>query len=377
MIEISLLDQVEHFDGLEDAWDRLVSDSAEDNPFRRWLWTRIWWKHYGQNRRLAILLVREAGALIGIAPLFVDVKSSRFAARDLRFLGGTDVCSEYLGLIIRRGLEPRVVPAILRFLFDDWNHQWDMLRWTDIPADSSEVTLIDAFLAERDLAHARRIGTSNLLVCLPSTWDRYIAGLSSKRRTKVRRICREFDELPDAEFVTVDSTDQLPRAWNELRTLHNRHWEEAGLEGRFASPQFDAFHNDLAKEYLKRRMLLLGSLRVKDKAVASCYGFRLGNTIYEYQRGHDPAWIKRRPGHALQFHMFRNSIERGTRRWDYLRGDYAHKRDWANDQRSTIQFIVPAPRVLMVGRCYLEQALRSIRLRLGRWRRHAAGLASK
>jgi CelD/BcsL family acetyltransferase involved in cellulose biosynthesis len=369
MIEVSLLDLDEQLDGLEDVWDRLAGDSAEDNPFRRWLWARTWWKHYGQNRRLAILLAREAGAVVGIAPLFVEPRSSWFATRDLRFLGGTDVCSEYLGLIIRRGLEPQVVWSFLRFLFDEWNHEWDALRWTDIPKESPEVDLIQAFLAERGLAGGWRAGTQNLFLRFPSTWDQYLSGLSSKRRTKVKRICREFKDLAGTEFAIVDSADQFPRAWDELRMLHNRHWREVGLVGRFVSRPFDAFHTEVAAEFLKRKMLLLGSLRIEDNAVASCYCFRLGNTVYEYQRGHDPAWIKRRPGHALQFHLFQAAIERGARCWDYLRGDYDHKRDWAKERRTTIDFAVPVPRALMVERYHVEQVLGSARRRLGKWRR--------
>ena len=98
---------------------------------------------------MAILLACEEGRLHGIAPLFLAVRALPFVRGDVGFLGATDICSEYLGLIIRRGYEERIVPAFMQFLFDHWGDSWDVLRWTDIPANSPQITLIDEFIAAR------------------------------------------------------------------------------------------------------------------------------------------------------------------------------------------------------------------------------------
>lgn len=116
-------------------------------------------------------------------------------------------------------------------------------------------------------------------------------------------------------------------------------------------------------------MLLLASLRVDGVAIASCYGLRLGETVYEYQRGHDPAYSRMRPGHALQFYLFEHMIADGIRCWDYLRGDYPHKHDWANGNRRSIDLAIPAPRRAQLARYYLECSYRNARSRLGDLRR--------
>lgn len=167
-MDISVLERDEQWADLEAAWDELVAASTEDNPFRRWLWNWTWWKHYGQGRRLAILVARENGVLIGLAPFFLQDRASRPIGRTLRLLGSTDVCSEYLGLIVRRSTETRVVPALLAFLFDQWRQTWDMLHWTDLPSDGAEVPLIEAFLQDRGLPFARRPDSRNLRVHLPA-----------------------------------------------------------------------------------------------------------------------------------------------------------------------------------------------------------------
>lgn len=369
MIAISVLERDEQWAPLETAWDDLVAASAEDNPFRRWLWNWTWWKHYGQGRRLAILVARENGVLVGLAPLFLQIEPRRPVGRELRLLGSTDVCSEYLGLIVRRKAEEQVVPALLAFLFDHWHHAWDMLRWTDLPSDGVEVPLIRTFLEDRQLLFAQQPGCTNLRVQLPATWDEYLAQLSSKRRTKLRRVIREFDDLAAVEYFDPECVEEFSRAWDEMRELHNAHWQSEGQRGLFTIPQFNAFHSELARAYFERQMLVLGGLRVGGEAVASCYGIRLNETVYEYQRGHRPSWIASRPGHALQFHLFRRMMEQGVRCWDYLRGDYPHKRDWATDERNTASLVIPARRTLAVNRFYLEQTVGAVRSRFRAWRR--------
>jgi len=148
----------------------------------------------------------------------------------------------------------------------------------------------------------------------------------------------------------VENTGQLSRCWDELRDLNNRRRAELGQQGCFVDPRFDAFHTELVREYARREMLVLGVLRVAGRAVAGCYGIRLGETVYEYQRGSDLEWIKLRPGHALQFFLFERMILRGVRTWDYLRGDYRHKRDWSNGARHSIDFVISAPRRVPLAR---------------------------
>lgn len=372
MMDISVLERDEQLAALETAWDDLVAASAEDNPFRRWLWNWTWWKHYGQGRRLAILAARDNGVLVGLAPLYLHTEPLRPAGRELRLLGSTDVCSEYLGLIARRGTETEVVPALLTFLVDQWHQAWDMLRWTDLPADGVDVRPIEVFLQQRDLPFIQRPGCTNLRVHLPATWEEYLTQLSSKRRTKLRRVVREFEDLAEVEYIDPRTAEEFARTWDEMRELHNAHWQSEGQRGLFNLPQFNAFHSELSRAYFDRQMLVLSSLRVRGEAVASCYGIRLNETVYEYQRGHRPSWIASRPGHALQFHLFRHAIEQGVRCWDYLRGDYPHKRDWATDERSTRTLVIPARRTLAVKWLYLEQAVRRARTRLGMWRRRLA-----
>jgi len=369
MLQVDLIDNLEQWNLLAGEWDELVAACDHDNPFRGRSWLRTWWKHYGDGHSLRILTARDDNRLVGVAPLFIDVEHFPFRVRAIRFLGGTEVCSEYLGLLIEQGADERVVPAFFEFLLNDMGREWDVIRWTDIPADSRQLAVVEDDLVARDVSAIRSGGVSNWVVQLPDSWDVYLDGLSSSRRTKLRRIRREFADRENVEFEVVESESQFDRCWDELRTLHSLHWAAAGQPGCFADPRFDAFHTEVARDYLNRGMLVLASLRLDGNALAACYGFRQGDTVYEYQRGHDPDHLRLRPGHALHFHMLEWAVAHGISNWDYLRGDYKHKRDWATHNRSCVDLTIPAPRRAQLARFYLEHAYRTTRSRLGSLRR--------
>lgn len=357
-MDVSLVDSLQGLADLRGEWDALVAASEEDNPFRRWFWNFCWWKHFGRGRQLAVVAVRESGKLVALAPWFIERDHWWRGAHVVRFLGATDeVCAEHLGLLIERGREAALAPVLLDFFCREHARRWDVLRLTDLPAHSAQLPALEAFAIERRLTYRLRPDHLCRLVRFPADWESYLKSLPSKRRTKLRRIEREWDEVGDITLAVAESPADLPQLWSELRELHNLHWASQGIRGCFEVPAFDAFHTELVEHYLSQGKLLLASLRAHGRPITSSYSFRLGETVYEYQRGHDPQWLGRRPGHALQFMLFRYAVERGVRCWDYLRGDYEHKRDWSNDVRESVELQVASPRTVQVARFRMEGRL--------------------
>ena len=357
-MDVSLVDSAQAFADLQGDWDELVAASEEDNPFRRWFWNYCWWKHFGRDRQLAMVAVRESGKLVALAPWFIERDHWWRGARVVRFLGATDeVCAEHLGLLIQRGREEALAPVLLEYFCREHARRWDVLRLTDVPAHSAQVPALEAFALGRRLTYRLRPDHLCRLVRFPDSWERYLQSLPSKRRTKLRRIEREWNSQPHMTLAVAESPADLPPRWDELRRLHNIHWATQGMQGCFEVPAFDAFHSELIEYYLPQGMLLLATLHAHGQPITSSYSLRLGETVYEYQRGHDPQWLAQRPGHALQFMLFRYAVERGVRCWDYLRGDYAHKRDWSNDVRESVELQVASPRTVQVARFRMEGRL--------------------
>ena len=74
--------------------------------------------------------------------------------------------------------------------------------------------------------------------------------------------------------------------------------------------------------------------------VAAWYGFAWGDTVYFYQSGRDPAWERHSVGLVLMGTMIQRAIERGYRRFDFLRGADPYKRQWTTTDRMTEQITI-------------------------------------
>ena len=105
----------------------MLHASAADTPFLTHEWQPSWWACLCEGE-LFVITVRDSGALVGLAPLFI---LSQPASREdgqvrrlLRIIGGVDA-SDYLDLIAPCGREREVLDAVLDTLAQ--SDEWDVL----------------------------------------------------------------------------------------------------------------------------------------------------------------------------------------------------------------------------------------------------------
>jgi CelD/BcsL family acetyltransferase involved in cellulose biosynthesis len=94
-----------------------------------------------------------------------------------------------------------------------------------------------------------------------------------------------------------------------------------------------------------RDELWLTSLDIDGSPAAAWLGFAWRDTVYFYQGGRDPRWDAEGAGQVLTGAMVRRAIERGFRRYDFLRGRDDYKLSWTSKQRSIHELIVFRPGV--------------------------------
>lgn len=69
LLQIHVVDKLEDFEALSSAWNELLDISLDRHVFLTWEWQFTWWKHFGQGRQLNIVLVKDSGRIVAIAPL--------------------------------------------------------------------------------------------------------------------------------------------------------------------------------------------------------------------------------------------------------------------------------------------------------------------
>lgn len=340
-MDITLLDSPQEFNGLRERWNALSASAAHASIFTTWSWQRLWWRHYGAGNMLRIVMVEDAGLLVGLAPLYVQRVPllPGIRAAMLRFVGtGGDTAPDYLDPLIRRGYEERVASVLARHLVRELGG-WDVARISDLHADSEFRPALLAALQEARVDCDEEISARISYLSLPQTWDDYLGALSRERRYTVRNTRRKFEVLPGARFFLWDDAATMDAAVDRLIELHHSRWEQKGEAHAFSSPAYVGFHRDVIHASREQNQLRIYCLEVEGTVIAMYYFYRFRDTVYYFQGGFEPRYERLRPGLCLMGYAIEHAIREGNREFDMLRGEYEYKRQWAKQTRATHQVV--------------------------------------
>ena len=293
-------DHLGDFGAIDGVWDTLLS-STESHVFFTPLWARIWWRNLGSGES-HLLQVLKKDRPVGIIPLLVRGKKAAL-------LGDKEVC-DYLDVVALRGEEGSVARELFRFAED--NHlTLDLLPLLE---DSPLVS------------HIRSIGQGDRLTAmdtsywleLPATWEEYFEMLSGKNRHELKRKLRRLNRSGEMAFRASESP---AGDMDEFFRLFRYEPEKAA----FLTSARESFFRQLADELGGKGWLKLYFLEVQGKKIATTLCFDYRDTLYLYNSGYDPAYADLSAGLISKALTIREAIERGKKRFDFLRGVETYK----------------------------------------------------
>ena len=342
----SIVSSLRPLEELAGAWRELLSRSGSDEPMLSPDWLLPWWRKFGGEggRELRVGVAYRGDVLVGLVPLLARWHwyALGIPFRRLELLGTgepeqDEVCSEYLDVIAERGVEEELIASLADALTRGVFGSWDELVLGGMNGTSALPGLLAAELRRRDAPSSLEEIDVARFIPLPATWEAYLQGLPATSRYLVNRSLRDFESWAGDGFElhTVTSRAELALGRRVLLALHGSRW---GEEGAFASPRFDAFHEEVMPALLDRGALDLSWMCARGEPVAALYNLRWRGKIYSYQCGRRldvPREI--RPGIVMHAHAIRGAIEAGMREYDFLGGASQYKRKLAPAMRPLVR----------------------------------------
>jgi CelD/BcsL family acetyltransferase involved in cellulose biosynthesis len=297
------------FSELETDWKELVAGSTTATPFQTYEWTSTWWKHFGTFKHPQAVAIYDGDDLVGLFPTVLTAG----VWRTLRPMGMG--ASDYLHPLARSGYEDRVNQAVTAYLRE------------------VKVDLIDLHQVREDRASfGETLGGDQveqatcLVLDLPSSYDDYLATIGKSLRYDVKKLDKMVFKEGKARIDRVPH-GETQRGLDYLFELHKARWRKRRLPGAFLAGTM-RFHREWAELAQRQGWLWLSVLRLEDRPIGAIYAMNLGLTTYYYQAGFDPDQGAVSPGTLLVASSIRRSIDEGTQRFDFLRGDEGYKRRW-------------------------------------------------
>jgi CelD/BcsL family acetyltransferase involved in cellulose biosynthesis len=325
MFKIREVTNVGTFENFEDSWNDNLQKSIESDIFSTWEWLWCWWKHYGKERKLKMLLVEDDGEIIGAAPLMLSKYNflRLGSLNKIEFIGCPQ--SDYNNFIILKK-ERECLSLFLNYLKSFVN--WDLVELRDIHERSLFVKSLPVISNNKDVKPAPSTEEFCPYITLPSSIDVFLNRLSHNMRKNLNRRMRKLQREHKVEFKTQHDYSSIKEAMEVFIELHQKRWKLEGGPGAFASQTFRAFHINVAEVFDKKGWLALHFLTVDDIPAAAVYSFHYNLKKYGYLSGFDPDFMEYGVGNLLKLHEIEECIKNGYHEYDLARGFEPYKADW-------------------------------------------------
>jgi CelD/BcsL family acetyltransferase involved in cellulose biosynthesis len=297
----------------QEAWDRLHAATRLGSPFLSWTWQSQWARVFAADRRIEIRRVVDGdGSPVALLPLY------EAAPGLLQAIGGAEV-SDYLDLLALEGREEEAWMALLQSRGAE-RVVWDLHA---VPAGSPTVTALRELAQACGLATEITVEERCPVLTLPATWDHYLAGLSGKHRHELSRKMRRVErEAPEARVTVAARPADVAGRLGDFLDLHRR--SRVG-KARFMDARMEGFFRAVVTAFADLGMVRLWFLDTASGPIASFITLEWRDAVGLYNSGFHPERAALSPGVVLLGHLIRDAIERGRRRFDFLRGEERYK----------------------------------------------------
>ncbi|MGD2065281.1 MAG: GNAT family N-acetyltransferase [Dehalococcoidia bacterium] len=302
---------VESLDGIISSWDKLRHCLKWGSIFILPMWLKVWWEAFGGVDELYLRTVRQGEKIIGFAPLMVSEEVASF-------VGSHDV-SDFLDFAIIAGRERDFFEILLDNLKERGIKKLDL---RPVRPDSTVLTQLVGVAQNRGYEVLCNSDDVSLELDLPDSWNEYLATLKSKQRHEVRRKLRRLWETNGVEHRCVDVGREVEGYLDVFLKLfslskHNK--------ASFMNQKRERFFRSLAKAMAETGLLRLGILQLDKVPAAMTMGFDYDDSHYLYNSAYDPQFSYLSVGLLCKVLCLKESIERGKRKWNFLKGGEPYK----------------------------------------------------
>jgi CelD/BcsL family acetyltransferase involved in cellulose biosynthesis len=293
------------------SWDAL---SRAGTTFTSPLWQLNGVAQAVGDGALRVLTVMRGDALAAVMPM--ELKPGGF----LESSGAA--MSDYLDPLTDGVDDALVWRAVVAMLKDAWDRELKAVTFQNVRSGSPARTLLPPVAREAGFVCEEKAIDNAARIALPATWEAYLESLDGHERKELRRKIRKAETQADARLEVLGrgacTAQHLATAMDLIEAAD----EQKGKWFRqHVRPIFARIGMSLVETGRMRLLMLM--LQGKPGACLIDFPSRDGPLLYN--SGFDPSQRQWSPG-AVTFGMaIRESISRGARMFDLLRGREEYK----------------------------------------------------
>jgi CelD/BcsL family acetyltransferase involved in cellulose biosynthesis len=302
-------------------WDKLWQRCPHATTFQRPEWLFSWMQVFQPSAPLLIEF-RHGDALVGVAPMLIYQRGSE---RVLALMGGG--VSDYLDVLFDPGYAEEAADLFWDLL--PLIGGWDTVELTDLPPTSCLLRKNPS-----GWEYARAVHDVCPVLPLPSKLEELSSVLPHRQRKNLRNASNRLRSLGESH-IEIAAENNLHEVLGSMFRLHTTRWARAGEPGVLSNPMVQDFHRCVSPKLLRKRVLRLYSLRVKERAIAVLHAFFERGVAYYYLQAFDPEFAWFSPGTQILGAVVEDAIRHGMHSVNFLRGQERYKHGWGTQDSPT------------------------------------------
>lgn len=324
-LEIERIQDTSALERLKSAWNALLENNETQTVELTYEWQMTYWKHFHENAELFVLIVKEAGAIVAIAPLkLTPTRRCGINVRVLEFIAADE--SNYQDFII--GNRNRAVHKyILNYLIYN-AHSWDILRLTHIPETSTTANLLQNQLDDAVLS--RIVAVENcIFLKADKPWEEHINSLSKRSSKMIGKRMKRLQRLGQVKYFHCSDGDQIRSHFHDFIKLHRKRWNQTDTPSQFNDHRYCEFYQEVISQLRPKGQIDLSVLQVGETPVALLLSFLFRRNCLLQLTTYDIDYSRCSPSIVIHELFMKEVFADGVEAVD-LGHYYPYKESWAN-----------------------------------------------
>jgi CelD/BcsL family acetyltransferase involved in cellulose biosynthesis len=326
---VSTIRLIERFDDLlpfRARWNALAERSPSATIFQTFEWLEAWWRVFGGDRRLQVVLALDGDALVAAAPLMTHrVRAYGRARTCLTFAGGTQ--ADYTDVLYADDASLRGLVHALRA-----HVAWDLLELGRIPSISATTRgLAEEFPGWRGASAVSDVSAAYV-------FDAQHDGGDVVEKKRMRQYVHAFHKAGTVEVRHLTAAADIAPELDDFFQQHVERRRVTDVPSNFVDDRARTFYGLLTEALAPRGKVLFSVLALDGKAAAYHYGFVHRGRLVYYKPSFAIHLGRLSPGQVLLGELFRYCRDQRLAELDLTIGDEAYKARFSNVSRHNVRF---------------------------------------
>ncbi len=351
MLEVEEVSSTVGFESLGGTWNELSEGLATPLLATSFAFAYTYWKNRGSGNNLLVLVAKEDGVPVGIAPLMSStVRLGPLRAKKVSFL-----LPRYLecDFIVKEARRQEFIPVVVEHLLR--RSGCDYMEFSGIPERSESTPILQATASQAGLSFSRKLHSAGRYVPITGTWESFLDSHSQSFRKDLRYYERRLMRKGSLETVRLKGSADQAELRGLLGAVDGHSWKDEWA----SRPQNRGLINDLLLECAKRGWLDAFFLELDGVPISYLCLVRYGGkayaifTSYSEQHAHDSPGLVCF-GRVMQL-LFK---DHDVHEVDFM-SNYEYLQRWTSQQRE--RYIItltpggPSGSLLRLGRWTLHR----------------------